>query len=930
MRKPAALLFIFFIALASAVPVVEWNKTFGAMYADVGYSVQQTSDGGYIMVGTAWSAQESWLIKTDGNGELQWEKKITEAASLRAVNLFSVQQTSDGGYILAGAGVPSCNACDFLLLLIKTDSSGNSEWEKQFIDKDWERGDGAVSVHQTSDGGYIIGGMQYTSDRDGWVIKTNSSGGMEWNMSLSWPAPRTNGRRTVQYVNQIQDDYIAAGQCWAGYYADYGSCLIKYNSSGSQLWKKIYSTNPASLGIAFSAYPIPNGYMVLEKLVTGSAYESPIRLIKTNADGEALQTTAFDGARSVWYAPGFSTPLGPSSAPTSDGGYIIADGTPINDAKGGDVLLIKTDSQGTMEWNATFGGPMEDVAHSVQQTSDGGYIVAGATTPEDSGFSDMWLVKIKIVDNASITIESPLEGELYGNVFIDLNYTVVNLTSAQVEGCAYSVDDSQPPAPDKYDPFCLNYSLSAQVLGEGSHRVYVFAKDSAGGVSEANVSFLIDLTPPNVTIFDPKGGYTQASALLEYDAHDALTGVTCKYTLDGGTQFHDLPGCRDLVISVAPGIGSHTVAVYAWDEVGNMGAASSNFNVDTTTPLPPTQVGIGECASDSVRRMIDDGAGGLIALVIFTTIVALGLIYMVAYALNRQEYILLVKDELFHLGVSIAILIAFGMIMSVSCALVGDAFNFAYHNINKGSLTDPCYGQGTTVQSVSVCYMHSMEEDAKEIINTYTKANIDLQLKASGYVSYYGLLSGTTFAPKAYMRSQAAFIDNVNNIFVIPAYVSIYAQDVFMRYFVGYATRDEAGNITNPSAILGLLLPGAFVLRFFPPTRQVGNMLIAFSVGIYLIIPVFIALNAIMYQYTFTPQDCSTIPLYRDVIADPISIWGGSAVTGSADQALLCDSSASLLAVARLYPQAFLLPNIIIVVFIAFMTSVNKALKVLG
>ncbi|MFA5076831.1 MAG: hypothetical protein WC488_00165 [Candidatus Micrarchaeia archaeon] len=341
---------------------------------------------------------------------------------------------------------------------------------------------------------------------------------------------------------------------------------------------------------------------------------------------------------------------------------------------------------------------------------------------------------------------------------------------------------------------------------------------------------------------------------------------------------------------------------------------------------PTLEVGAGQCAADSVRRMIDDGAGGLIALIIFTTIAALALIYMVAYALNRQEYILLVKDEFFHLGVSIAILVLFGMIMSVSCALVGSAFNFAYENINKGSLNDPCYGESTDVQSVSVCYMRLMESDAKEIINTYTKANIDLQLKASGYVSYYGLLSGTTFAPKAYMRSQAAFIDNVNNMFVIPAYVSIYTQDIFMRYFVGYKTEGPEG--VNTSAILGLLLPGAFVLRFFAPTRQIGNMLIAFSVGIYLIIPVFVALNAIMYQYTFTPQDCDR---YKDVIADPVSIWGGEAeTTGGPNQALACDSPANLLAVARLYPQAFLLPNITIIIFIAFMTSVNKALKVLG
>jgi hypothetical protein len=160
-----------------AVPLEEWNKTFGRATLDGANSVQQTSDGGYILAGyTAYNRScgancsdtwYTWLIKTDASGNKQWNKTFGGRGYDQAN---SVLQTRDGGYIIAGE-TNSYGAGSDDIWLIKTDANGNEEWNMTF---GGTRSDWASSVQQTKDGGYIISG--YTNsygagDTDAWLIK---------------------------------------------------------------------------------------------------------------------------------------------------------------------------------------------------------------------------------------------------------------------------------------------------------------------------------------------------------------------------------------------------------------------------------------------------------------------------------------------------------------------------------------------------------------------------------------------------------------------------------------------------------------------------------------------------------------------------------------------------------------------------------------
>ncbi len=157
---------------------MEWNRTYGGMYSDTVCSLVRTSDDGYAMAGSRFApaVRDFWVVKTDSAGNVEWERTYGGVQSEKASSLV---QTLDGGYAIAGYTMPSGGKTDFWL--VKIDSTGNMEWNRTY--GGFEQ-DIAHSLVQTADGGYALAGHTYSfggGECDAWLVKTDSMGNLEWN-----------------------------------------------------------------------------------------------------------------------------------------------------------------------------------------------------------------------------------------------------------------------------------------------------------------------------------------------------------------------------------------------------------------------------------------------------------------------------------------------------------------------------------------------------------------------------------------------------------------------------------------------------------------------------------------------------------------------------------------------------------------------------
>jgi hypothetical protein len=381
----------------SISPDVSWQKTLGGTGRDVAYSIQQTMDDGYVVAGYVNSrdgdltntdrkgGHDAWITKLDSSGDLIWQKILGGDGTDHA---YSIQETTDGGYIIAGHS-------GFDYFIAKLDFSGDLTWQKTF---GGSGEDVAQSVQQTTDGGYVVAGYSYSNDgdvtgskgsSDFWITKLDASGNLTWQKTLGGTK-----EDVAQSIQQTSDGgYVVAGYTHSSDgdvtdfkgFSDYW--ITKLDASGNLIWQKTlggqdYDKAQCIQQTTDEGYIVAGATKSSNGDVTDSKSEWDFWITKLDASGNLTWQKTFGGT---------DNDAAFSIQQTTEGGYVVAGHTGSNDGdvtgftwnSFHDIWIIKLDESGEMTWQKAIGEPRSEGAYSIQQTTEGGYILAGFTTVED-------------------------------------------------------------------------------------------------------------------------------------------------------------------------------------------------------------------------------------------------------------------------------------------------------------------------------------------------------------------------------------------------------------------------------------------------------------------------------------------------------------------------------------------------------------------
>jgi uncharacterized delta-60 repeat protein len=269
---------------------VTWEKTFGGTSFDRAYSIDQTADGGYVLAGqtSSFSAggYDYYIIKLDELGNITWQKNFGGASAEIAR---SVRQTDDGGYIVTGRSSSfKVGYCDFYI--IKLDASGNKSWEKVYGGDSW---DDPYSIQQTEDGGYIVAGHTESigaGKYDVYVMKLDAGGDPIWD--------ETYGGTENDAASSIQQT-ADGGYIVAGYTASSGAggmdiWVLKLDSNGTLIWDEAFGGSDHDAANAIWQ-TTDGGYIVAGYTEASGAGGKDIWVLKLTGSGTVSWDDFFGG-----------------------------------------------------------------------------------------------------------------------------------------------------------------------------------------------------------------------------------------------------------------------------------------------------------------------------------------------------------------------------------------------------------------------------------------------------------------------------------------------------------------------------------------------------------------------------------------------------------------------------------------------------------
>jgi uncharacterized repeat protein (TIGR01451 family) len=569
-------------ALLSQVQI-QWQKCLGGTGYDQANAIQQTTDGGYIVAGWTQSingdvsgnhgGEDFWVVKLDMTGNIQWQKCLGGTGYDRA---HSIQQTTDGGYIVAGHtnsnnGDVSGNNGYYDMWVVKLDYQGNILWQKCLGGTGYDR---AHSIQQTTDGGYIVAGYTYSNngdvsgnhgDSDMWVVKLDPQGNIQWQKCLGG----TNWEEVWSVRQTTDGGYIVAGSTCSndgdvsGNNGGSDMWEVKLDHQGNIQWQKCLGGT--SDDYAYSIQQTTDGGYIVAGYTRSndgdvSGYNggySDMWVVKLDPHGDLLWQKCIGGTD--WDEARYIEQI-------QDGGYLVA-GLSVIIGNQYDFFVVKLDILGNLQWQKHIGGTTWDWAYSIKQTTDRGFIVAGWTNSingdiiGNNGSEDMWVVKL-------------IEPNISGRVFHDINEN--GMLDSGEQGAAGQMVKLEP---GPIYTFTDNEGMYYFRADTGSHTIsYVpYSYWYATGVELYDINLSQNQTigtlhfgiKSRIDVNDLAGYISVAIASVGFQTHYWLT---CKnwgtVTASGTVNFEYDPLLTFITSTVAPASHTGNTLVFDYDTLG--------------------------------------------------------------------------------------------------------------------------------------------------------------------------------------------------------------------------------------------------------------------------------------------------------------------------------------------------------------------------
>ncbi|MGB5820077.1 MAG: hypothetical protein WBG90_11390 [Saonia sp.] len=412
---------------------VDWIRNFGGTNMETAQSVTGTSDGGYAILGYTNSmdgdigdkttdVNDYWLLKLDADGQLQWNRTYGGSKDDRGQ---SVVQTLDGGYAIVGYamsddGDGSNNEGFHDNWILKLDASGAIIWERSF---GFSGHDHSYDVLQTADGGFFfVGFLDVTSSggegsegkntsltRHGvgefWGTKLDANGELEWRRFFGG----TNNDRAYGVVQSNDGGFVIAGSSESEDFdisstkGSYDFWVVKVSKNGDLIWEKSFGGSGIDrcFGVARTN---DNGYVI-----TGNTFSTDTDVSKNNGESDMWLVKVDDTGSMLWEKTFGGARFDAAQAVNldSDGGFIISgnskstDGDATSNAGENDIWVVKTDSNGNLLWEKSFGGSGLDFGFDAIENKDKSLVLVGESGSADfpslqsKGNSDLVVIKIK-------------------------------------------------------------------------------------------------------------------------------------------------------------------------------------------------------------------------------------------------------------------------------------------------------------------------------------------------------------------------------------------------------------------------------------------------------------------------------------------------------------------------------------------------------